>query len=211
MKQGLVPENHFEGHKNLSPEVKGKSLVDILKAIQNDLVATLGIKGVQTITLDDPAAVASADASDEATLVTLANEEKASYNSLSALVNDVCEKLEPVQEVDIVSPKSEASTSADASTTATAITLLNEIKAKYNVLATLANEIKSDLNTEATVTIAATDAATEASADASDEATAITLANSLKTNINAGITLGVEFKTDLNAADKVILESRSLF
>lgn len=211
MLEGLVSKDHFDGGRNVQ---KGDGLPAdlalIVRAVQKDLVSVLGIKGVQTISIADPAVVANVDATDLPTLLALVNEEKASYNGIAYLANDVASRLGPVQEVDITSPNASVESLADAIDEATAIALANDIKAKYSASVALLNEIKADLNTEATVTIAAADAVVEATADATDLATALTLVNALKIKVNVAITLITEIKTDLNAAAKIVLESLAL-
>lgn len=208
--QGLVPAEHFSGQAHVSPETK-PDLATIIRALQNDLVKVLGIKGVQEITTADAVAIAGADATDEATSITLANEDKATYNQVVALFNDVKGKLAPVQEVDITSPDAEIEASIDASDAASSYTLLNSMKAKYNAAIALGNEMKAKLNSEGTITIAAADLTVAGVGDATDEPTAVALANALKTKVNEAVLMANEFKTDLNAAPKTVLESRMLF
>ncbi len=210
MEQGLIPKKHFDGGSNVQGDSGKADLATILRAFQDDLVASLGIKGIQTITLDDADAITAADSSDLATSITLGTELKLDYNGMAALSNDVREKLIPVQEVVIVAPAASAVTLADPIDLATSIAMGNDIKAKYNVLVALLNEIKADLNTEGTVAIAAADAAVTAVADATDQGELDTLLNDIKAKYAAALTLINEVKTDLNAADKVVLSSRSL-
>lgn len=209
--EGLMSKDHFEGGKHVQNDGgTGKDLASFLRAIQNDLVAILGIKGVQTITVASATTIASADATNLATLLTLVNETKESYNEVAALANDVYDRLVPVQEVDIVAAKASLVTLLNASDLATAVALANDIKAKYNASVALLNELKGDLNTEATVTIVAADSAVTAVANATNEATAITLTNDLKAKINVAVTLINEIKSDLNAAPKTALANLAL-
>lgn len=208
--QGLIPEKHFDGGGNLQKDGGKADLATILRAMQNDFVASLGIKGVQTITLDDADASTEANASDLATSLTLANELKGDYNGASALANDISAKLGPVQEVDIVAPNSALVLSPTAIDLPTVIVMANDLKVKYNVLVALLNEMRTDLNSEGTITIVAPVAVVTAVADASDQGTANALLTDIKAKYNVAVTLVNEMKTDLNAAVKIELASRSL-
>jgi hypothetical protein len=109
-------------------------------------------------------AISAAVASNEATLVALANELKADINTHFA---DTIAHNTAV---------SSAVATAAATNTATANTLLNALKAAYNTHLSAANVHYTN---DATNTIAA--------ADATNEATGITLANELKTDFTAHI------------------------
>lgn len=208
--QGLIPEKHFDGGSNLQSDGGKAHLADILRAVQEDLVASLGIKGVQAITLDDADSIAAANASDLATSLTLGNELKLDYNGMAALSNDIREKLGPVQEVDIAAAAASLVTLADATDLASVILLSNDLKAKYNGLVALLNEMRTDLNSEGTVTIVAAVAVVTAIADATDQGEANTLLNDIKAKYAVALTLVNEMKTDLNAAAKIVLSTRSL-
>lgn len=208
--QGLIPEKHFDGGGNLQKDSGKADLATILIAMQEDFVASLGIKGVQVITLDDADAIAAADATDLATSLTLANELKLDYNGMAALSNDVREKLVPVQEVPIAAPAASLVTLADAIDLPTVLLLANDLKAKYNALAVLLTEIKDDLNTESTVTIVAADAVVTVVIDATDQTEANALLIDIKVQYAIALTLINEVKTDLNAALKITLATRSL-
>lgn len=207
----MFNQNHFDGGANLNAGHGEKHLGRILQAVYNDLIKLGGIRVIEDVSVADAVAVASANASDEATLVTLVNEEKASYNGLAALANNIKLVLSPLAVLEISEPNAVASSVVDATNTATAITLVNDLKVKYNVAAALLNEIKAELNEDGTVDVSSGDAVVEATADASDEATAITLANALKTKMNGAITLANEIKADLNGIEKVALEFVTLF
>lgn len=206
----MFPQNHFDGGKNITAE-NPKHLALILQKVMNDLLKLAGIKSLPEIVVADASPVAAANASDEATLVTLVNEEKSDYNGIVALLNDMKAKLAPLVYLEITAANGVASSVVDATNTATAITLVNDLKAKYNVAYLLGNQIKAELNESGEVEIAAADAVVEATANASDEATAIALANALKAKLNTLVTLSNEIKTDLNAIEKVELESLALF
>lgn len=203
--------NHFDGGSNLNAGHGSKHLGLIILALLNDLVKVLGIKGILNIATADSVAVASADSTDEPTLVVLVNEEKASYNGIVALANSIKTTLSPLTILAITEPVAVASSVVDATNTATAITLVNDLKAKYNAAYLLLNQIKAELNVDGTVAIAAANLVVEATVNATDLATAIALSNALKVKLNAAVTLANEVKADLNAVEKVVLESTALF
>ncbi|GAB1376786.1 hypothetical protein MASR1M48_16380 [Lactococcus petauri] len=203
--------NHFDGGSNLNAGHGSKHLGIIILALLNDLVKVLGIKGILNISTADSVAVASADSTDEPTLVVLVNEEKGSYNGIAALANSIKTTLSPLTILAISEPAALVSSVANATNTATAITLVNDLKAKYNAAYLLLNQIKAELNVDGTVVIAAANLVVEATVNASDLATAIALSNALKVKLNAAVTLANEIKSDLNGVEKVVLESTALF
>lgn len=110
-------------------------------------------------------AVGAANASDLATLITVTNEIKATYNDHGQddHVHDVADTANVIA-------------AADATDLATAMAVLNEAKADHN---THRSESGVHANNDAGNAIAA--------ADATDQASAETLANELKTDVNAHI------------------------
>lgn len=129
------------------------------------------------------ASVASANASNEATSITLANEEKARYNSL-------VEEYKLVASVTGTTFAAVPETTANATALASVQTLLNSLKPKYNALRAAIVALYASRPALGSQTAAA-----EATADASDQTTANALANSLKTNINAARADMVKFLT----------------
>lgn len=106
--------------------------------------------------------VSSANATNEDTLVTLANELKADINLHFADANAHNTAV------------SSAVATAAATNTATAVTLLNALKSAYGTHLSASNVHYTNDSTN-----------TVSAANATDEATAITLANELKTDVNA--------------------------
>lgn len=207
----MITEKHFDGQSNITAEGGTKShLGQILVALIKDVTTIAGIAGIADIASADMDTVTATDASDLASLQALANEIKGDYNGGVTLSNEIRTALVPLSTVDISSAAAVQVTLSDATDEPTAVALVNAEKSRYNVLSTLLNEIKADLNTEGTVTISAADTAAEATADATDEASAITLANSLKANVNIAATLVNEIKSDLNAVPKLPLIASGL-
>lgn len=111
------------------------------------------------------AQIDSADATDEATLVTLVNEIVDVYGL--HIADDLAHK---------VADTDNAVTNADATDAATAATLITEVKGNYNThRASTTFHANADSTNEVT------------NADATDQATAITLANEVKADINAHV------------------------
>ncbi len=108
--------------------------------------------------------ITSANASNEATLVALANELKADINTHFA------------DTIAHNSAVSAAVATASATNTATAVTLLNALKAAFN---THLSEANVHYTNDGTNTVAAS--------DATNEGTAITLANEMKGDFNAHV------------------------
>lgn len=208
----MLGENTFAGGANVQPGqgTGEKHLAEILLSVKADVQETAGIKGLALITAAAASPVAAADATDLATLLTLANEEKSDWNVMVTLLNEVKTLLNPLKKFDIVATSAVATTLANATDEATAVALVNDLKAKYNVGVTLVNEIKTELNTSGEVVISAANAVAEATANATNEATAITLANALKASLNVMVTLANEIRTDVNAIPRITLEVNSI-
>lgn len=118
--------------------------------------------------------VTSPNATNEATLVTLANDIKAIYSTYHIADTGAHKAADAANAI----------AAADATNTATAITLLNEVKADYNT-----HRASTTYHYAADATNAVS------SADATDEASAITLANEIKTDLNAHIIFAVAAQT----------------
>lgn len=119
---------------------------------------------------DASAAITTADATDLATLVVLANVIKASY---VAHIASACSATTG-QGAHIAADATNTVAAADATDLATAQTLLNEVKGDYNAHRILT---ASHPTADATNVVA--------SANGSDLATNITLANEIKADLNA--------------------------
>lgn len=119
---------------------------------------------------DASTAIATADATNEATLVVLANALKASYNAHCA---SAC-SASSGQGVHIAADGANLVAAATATDTASAITLLNELKGDYNT-----HRASTSFHATADSTNAIS------AANATDEAEAITLANEAKGDLNA--------------------------
>jgi len=203
--------SHFAGGANLQPDqASGPDLAQILIALKNDVVSVAGIAGLVNIAATDVTIVSAADASDLSTLIALATQLRTSYNQLVTLLNEAKAKLDPLNQIVISAANAVATAIAVPIDLPTSLTLINDIKAKYNVLYLLGNELKADLNTQGTISIAAADLVIEATANATDQTTAQTLANAEKVKLNASRTLANEIKTDFNAVPKVPLLVLSL-
>jgi hypothetical protein len=119
---------------------------------------------------DASAAISTANATTEATLVALANAEKASYNAHIASAAGATTGQGAHMAADVTNPTAVVNATNEAS----AITLINDIKAKYNAhrALTTAHPLADGTNVIS-------------SADATDTASAYTLANEIKTDLNA--------------------------
>jgi hypothetical protein len=132
--------------------------------------------------IDCTVTATSADATDEASAITLANEIKADYNDHRTDVTDECHSTDD---------DTNTIASADATDTASLITLLNELKTDINAhMASAVFHVNADSTviaadnpgTASVHLIACT--VTASSADATDLASAYTLANELKADYN---------------------------
>lgn len=124
---------------------------------------------------DKGTAVSTANASNEATLVALANALKVAYNTHVASACNATTGQGAHLTADAT-----VTVVADATNTASANTLLNDIKSKYNA---------HRASTTYHMTADATNAVS--SADGTDEASGITLANEIKTDLNAHMAAGM--------------------
>lgn len=208
----MIGEKHFDGGSNLAPGQGGgqSHLAVLVRALISDILTILGIAGIATITAASATAVTAAAATDLATTVALANDEKAKYNVMVTLANAIRTPVDALSTIVISAVAAVASSVAAASDLPTSIALLNDLKAKYNVLAPLLTELKADLNAEGTVTISAADAVVTVVANASDLTTAEALADDLKLQMNIAVTLANELKTDLNAVPKKLSTADAL-
>lgn len=147
-------------------------LIELTNELQTDYTAHLS-QGVHAT--DDATNVeATANATDEASAIALANALKASYNA-HLVETDVHVTDDVTNDV----------TSADATDEASLVTLVNEIKADYNVhiADTDYHEVADGANAVAT-------------ANASNTATAITLVNALKAAYNLHLSQHVHASDD---------------
>lgn len=142
--------------------------IEALETLTRELTTALAAAGVlphEGIT----DLVTTANATNEATLVALANALKAAYN---AHIADT--------DVHGAADSTNAVSSANATNTASAQTLVNELKADFNAHIILEASHRG-LDAQNTV----------ATADGSNEATSITLANALKAAINRHFAMGL--------------------
>lgn len=188
-----IPSTFGSGGSGLPPHGGGEpNLATILREMADDInVAAVSRAGSLV-------AIATADATDQASTNTLANAEKAKYNGELTLLAQAIEAYfgSSVTVADLT-----AITTVDASggTTAPGILLLNVIKARYNgELLTLLTQLLA-LTPTATAPIITAIATADASDLATSEALAIaikgkyngellTLLNNLKTTIAAFVT-----------------------
>jgi hypothetical protein len=145
--------------------------IDALMAEYNKLrLDLMKIKAGTIFHMDAGTPVSTANASNEATLVALANALKVAYN---AHVASTCSATTG-QGAHMADASAGAVATANATDTASANTLLNAIKAAYNT-----HRASAVFHPTADGTNAVS------SADGTDEASGITLANEIKTDLNA--------------------------
>lgn len=146
--------------------VLGRAAIDWINAARLD---ALKIVAKQIPHVSPTALVTLPEAEDEDTLVALANGLKATFNDHVENVIDPT----TAEGAHFAADTARKVAAADATDTASAITLLNELKAKFNV------------HREVNVHIADDTVNSIAGADATDEETAIALANEALAKLNA--------------------------